>query len=156
MNIAENPVIRLAGIEDLDFISASQVNMALETEQMHLDLATVSLGVNAVFSDPQKGFYCIAEMGKERAGCLLITPEWSDWRNAWIWWIQSVYVKPDYRKSGVFSAMYNYIKLLVVQRADVSGIRLYVDNTNTSAREVYTRIGMNGEHYRTFEWIKQK
>jgi GNAT superfamily N-acetyltransferase len=156
MNIAENPVIRLAGIEDLDFISASQVNMALETEQMHLDRATVSLGVNAVFSDPQKGFYCIAEMGKERAGCLLITPEWSDWRNAWIWWIQSVYVKPDYRKSGVFSAMYNYIKLLVVQRADVSGIRLYVDNTNSSAREVYTRIGMNGEHYRTFEWIKQK
>lgn len=156
MNTAENPVIRLAGIEDLDFISASQVNMALETEQMHLDLATVSLGVNAVLSDPQKGFYCIAEMGKERAGCLLITPEWSDWRNAWIWWIQSVYVKPDYRKSGVFSAMYNYIKLLVLQRADVSGIRLYVDNTNTSAREVYTRIGMNGEHYRTFEWIKQK
>jgi GNAT superfamily N-acetyltransferase len=154
MKKEEIPLIRLAVVEDLDFIAGSQVKMAMETEQMVLDLTTVSQGVKAVFSDPAKGFYIISESRNERCGCLLITPEWSDWRNAWIWWIQSVYVLPGHRKSGVFGTMYGYIKQLVQQRSDVSGIRLYVDNTNISACEVYTRIGMNGDHYRTFEWIK--
>lgn len=154
MNKAEIPLIRLATDEDLNFIAGSQVKMAMETEQMVLDLTTVSQGVGAVFTDPAKGFYIISESRNERCGCLLITPEWSDWRNAWIWWIQSVYVLPQHRKSGVFGAMYVYIKQLVNQRSDVSGIRLYVDNTNIPAREVYTRMGMNGDHYRTFEWIK--
>jgi GNAT superfamily N-acetyltransferase len=154
MKKEEIPLIRLAVVEDLDFIADSQVKMAMETEQMVLDFATVSQGVEAVFADPAKGFYIISESRNERCGCLLITPEWSDWRNAWIWWIQSVYVLPQHRKSGVFGSMYDYIKQLVLQRPNVSGIRLYVDNTNISAREVYTRMGMNGDHYRTFEWIK--
>jgi len=148
------PLIRLAVVEDLNFIADCQIKMAMETEQMALDLTIVGQGVEAVFSDPAKGFYIISESRNERCGCLLITPEWSDWRNAWIWWIQSVYVLPDHRKSGVFGSMYDYIKHLVLHGPDVSGIRLYVDNTNISAREVYTRIGMNGDHYRTFEWIK--
>jgi GNAT superfamily N-acetyltransferase len=154
MNKEEIPLIRLAIVEDSVFIAGSQVKMAMETEQMVLDFATVSQGVEAVFADPAKGFYIISESRNERCGCLLITPEWSDWRNAWIWWIQSVYVLPQHRKSGVFGSMYDYIKQLVLQRPNVSGIRLYVDNTNISAREVYTRMGMNGDHYRTFEWIK--
>lgn len=146
--------IRLAGIDDAGFIAQNQVSMALETEQFRLELLTVREGVTAVMNNPERGFYIIAEVENNPAGCLLITPEWSDWRNAWVWWIQSVYVLPAYRKSGVFGAMYDYIRQLVLQRHDVSGIRLYVDKTNNSAREVYTRIGMNGEHYLTFEWMK--
>jgi len=148
--------IRLANPEEADFIASGQLAMALETENIKLDSDIVSQGVMAVFDDPGKGFYLLAQSAGINCGCLLITPEWSDWRNSWVWWIQSVYVLPAYRKEGVFGTMYDYIRQLVLQRQDVSGIRLYVDNTNQRAREVYTRIGMNGEHYRTFEWMKPK
>jgi len=154
MSTNKNANIRLAGIDDAGFIAQNQVSMALETEQFRLELHTVSEGVIAVLNNPQRGFYIIAETDDARAGCLLITPEWSDWRNAWVWWIQSVYVLPEFRKSGIFGTMYDYIRQLVQQRPDVSGIRLYVDKTNRSAREVYTKIGMNGEHYLTYEWMK--
>ncbi|NTW23164.1 MAG: GNAT family N-acetyltransferase [Lentimicrobium sp.] len=148
--------IRLACSDEADYIANSQVSMAWETEEYKLDIDAVSQGVMAVFDDPGKGFYLIAQSGGINCGCLLITPEWSDWRNSWVWWIQSVYVLPAYRKEGVFGTMYDYIRQLVLQRNDVAGIRLYVDNTNLRAREVYNRMGMNGEHYRTFEWMKPK
>ncbi|MBW6491224.1 MAG: GNAT family N-acetyltransferase [Lentimicrobium sp.] len=146
--------IRPARIEDSGFIVESQLQMAMETEQMSLDKGSISEGVKAVFNDNSKGFYIIAEANNLQVGCLLITPEWSDWRNAWVWWIQSVYVKQDFRKLGVFGTMYDYIKTMVIMRNDVSGIRLYVDKTNQSAMNVYCRVGMNGEHYSTFEWMK--
>ncbi len=154
MNLNKDIVIRPAEMDDADFIATNQVKMAWETEQFSLEFNTVHQGVLSVIENPAKGFYIVAVNENEKCGCLLITPEWSDWRNAWIWWIQSVYVLPGHRKAGVFGKMYHHIKQLVMQQPDVSGIRLYVDNTNVSAREVYTRIGMNGEHYRTFEWIK--
>lgn len=146
--------IRIASSEDAEFIAQSQVNMALETEQLKLDWQNAFEGVKAVFINPERGFYIIAEADSNRVGCLLITPEWSDWRNAWVWWIQSVFVIPEMRKSGIFGMMYAFIKQIVLQRSDISGIRLYVDNSNNSARRVYTRIGMNGDHYSTFEWMK--
>lgn len=139
---------------DSEFIIESQLLMAMETEQMTLDKSTVSQGVKAVFADKSRGFYIIAETEGLRAGCLMITPEWSDWRNAWVWWIQSVYVKPGFRKSGVFGTMYDYIKTMAMKQSDVSGIRLYVDKTNQNAVKVYQKVGMNGDHYRTFEWMK--
>ena len=149
-----NVTIRLAVTDDAGFIAQSQVSMALETEQFRLEPGTVQAGVLAVLNNPGRGFYILAEIDNIPAGCLLITPEWSDWRNAWVWWIQSVYVLPEVRKSGIFGLMYDYIRQQVIQRMDVSGIRLYVDNTNQRARDVYTRIGMNDQHYRTFEWMK--
>lgn len=146
--------VRPAEIFDAPFIIGSQIKMADETEQLLLPHDVVTAGVKAVFADPSKGFYLIAETNGAAVGCLMITPEWSDWRNAWVWWIQSVYVHPQSRKAGVFGTMYDYVKKMVIQRNDVSGIRLYVDISNLAAQEVYKRAGMNGGHYQTFEWMK--
>jgi GNAT superfamily N-acetyltransferase len=146
--------IRRAKVEDAAFIVSCQINMAMETEKVTLENYNITQGVKSVFENPTKGFYIVATIGDKECGCLMITPEWSDWRNAWVWWIQSVYVLPEYRSIGVFSLMYNFVRQQVIDRKDISGIRLYVDNTNKSAQEVYTRMGMNGGHYRTFEWMK--
>lgn len=146
--------IRMAVPEDIEFIAQSQLSMAMETEQLQLDSPTVAAGVKAVLTNADRGFYIIATLNHEPAGCLMITPEWSDWRNAWVWWIQSVFVKPDMRQAGVFGSMYSFIKEQVMHRNDVAGIRLYVDNTNQRARGVYARVGMSDQHYRTFEWMK--
>lgn len=147
--------IRPATEADIQFIIDSQLSMAFETEQLRLEPHIVEKGVEAVFNDSGRGFYLLAETGGIRAGCLMVTPEWSDWRNAWVWWLQSVYVLPGNRKSGIFGMMYDYVKNMVMQRIEVSGIRLYVDRTNLRAQQVYTRAGMNGGHYLTFEWMKE-
>lgn len=149
-----NVKVRYALVEDQAFIVESQLKMAMETESLVLEKLTVTLGVQSVFDDPLKGFYIVGEINGVVVSCLMITPEWSDWRNNWMWWIQSVYVVPEMRKSGIFNLMYNFIKELVLNKPDVAGIRLYVDNTNLRAREVYNRIGMSDEHYRLFEWMK--
>lgn len=146
--------IRYALLKDQAFIVESQLRMAMETENLVLEKLTVTLGVQSVFDDSLKGFYIVGEINGVAVSCLMITPEWSDWRNNWMWWIQSVYVIPEMRNSGIFSLMYNFIKELVINKPDVAGIRLYVDNTNLRAREVYNRIGMSDEHYRLFEWMK--
>lgn len=150
----KNVVIRRAVLEDMSFLTESQIKMAYETERLNLDKLVVTEGVKAVFKDSSKGFYIIGICNELPVSCLMITPEWSDWRNNWVWWIQSVYVIPEQRKSGIFGMMYDYIKSLVIDTSEVSGIRLYVDNTNLIAKEVYKRIGMNDEHYRLFEWMK--
>lgn len=147
-------IIRQAGESDAPFLIECQLNMAMETERMQLDRETVTGGVYAVLADPARGFYLVAEAKGNPVACLMVTPEWSDWRNAWMWWLQSVYVLPDFRKSGVFGTMYAYVKEMIEQREDVGGLRLYVDRGNMPAQEVYRRVGMNGEHYITFEWMK--
>lgn len=154
MKTAPTANIGYALAEDIPFIVECQLKMALETEQLQLDKATVTKGVEAVFTDSAKGFYIVAKKDNSLVACLMITPEWSDWRNALVWWIQSVYVKPDVRKTGIFGTMYEYIKDQVMVNSKVSGIRLYVDKTNSRAQEVYRRVGMNGDHYSTFEWMK--
>ncbi len=143
--------IRKAKKEEAKMISDFQQKMALETEDYVLDKKTVEAGVKAVFDDSSKGQYFIAIQEYVIAGSLLITYEWSDWRNSYVVWIQSVYVLPEYRKLGVFKKMYAFIKQLVAENKNYSGIRLYVDNTNTNAQKVYTKIGMNGDHYKLFE-----
>lgn len=146
--------IRYAVEEDIPFIVDCQIGMALETENLKLDKQKVTNGVKAVFDDPLKGFYIVGETPEAVCSCLMVTPEWSDWRNNWVWWIQSVFVLPGFRQSGIFGMMYAFVKSLVSEHSDVAGIRLYVDNTNLRAREVYKRIGMTDEHYRLFEWMK--
>ncbi len=132
-------------------IAGFQQKMALETENYHLDTDTVLKGVQAVFDDSAKGKYYIVEEDGKVIASLLTTFEWSDWRNSQVLWIQSVYVIQEYRAKGVFKLMYSEIKKLVTNNPNYSGIRLYVDKTNTNAQKVYTKIGMQGEHYSLFE-----
>ncbi|HFB61671.1 MAG TPA: GNAT family N-acetyltransferase [Bacteroidetes bacterium] len=147
--------IRVATEEDRDFIASFQKKMAWETEGLPLDEETVNEGVLHVLRNPEKGKYFVADDDGRVVASLLITYEWSDWRNQQVLWIQSVYVLPEFRKKGVFKTLYNHIKDWALGDKNVAGIRLYVDKTNQKAMEVYRRLGMNGEHYRLFEWLKE-
>lgn len=149
-----NITYRHATRADLDLIVDFQIAMALETEELSLDVETCRRGVNAVFDNPALGEYFVAEIDGAVVGSTLITYEWSDWRNGTVWWIQSVYVAKEARRKGVYAGLYSYLQGLTNASSDICGIRLYVDLRNTSAQEVYTRLGMNGEHYRLFEWMK--
>ena len=131
-----------------------QIAMARETEDFALDRAICTKGVQAVFADRSLGRYFVAGADSQLAASLMITPEWSDWRNGVVWWIQSVYVRPEYRRRGVYARLYDHVKQIAERDKSVRGIRLYVDRRNTSAQEVYRRMGMNGEHYQVFEWMK--
>lgn len=147
--------IRPGLLFDIDTIADFQVKMAYETENgLKLDPPTVVKGVTAVIDDPSKGKYWVAEINGDVAGCLLTVPEWSDWRNGTVLWIHSVYVKPEHRKNGVYKALYQHLKNMVSESNDLRGIRLYVDKTNIRAQQVYQNLGMNGEHYHLFEWMK--
>jgi GNAT superfamily N-acetyltransferase len=149
-----NLKIRKANHDDWETIANFQVMMAKETEAIDLDWTTVSMGVKAIFENPGLGQYFLAEdEGKVIAG-LMTTFEWSDWRNAMVWWLQSVFVLPAYRKMGVFGKMYAHVKHLVRQNKNVSGIRLYMVTSNETARKAYEAVGMDGERYQLFEWMK--
>ncbi len=129
--------------------------MALETERRRLDIQRVRDGVKGLLSDPAKGAYFLAEIDNNGTptivGQLLITYEWSDWRNGNFWWIQSVYVTEGFRGQGVFRALFNHIDALAKARKDVCGLRLYVDADNASARKTYERLGMKRTNYEFFE-----
>lgn len=146
--------IRPARPEDLDVLVHFQEQMAIETEEIHLDRTTLQRGIRALLEDPSRGSYFVAEHASRAAGCLMITREWSDWRAGWVWWIQSVWVDPDQRGRGIYRALYDHVKELANRDDEVRGIRLYVDRRNTAAQDVYARLGMDGEHYRVFEWMK--
>jgi ribosomal protein S18 acetylase RimI-like enzyme len=146
--------IRKAEIKDIELIVGFQLCMAWETEKLELDKNTVILGARAVMNDPAKGEYFIAEHDGIVIGSLLVTYEWSDWRNGNVWWLQSLYVAPDFRRKGIFREMYLFLKQEVEKDPTLKGIRLYVDKTNKIAQEVYQAMGMNGEHYQVFEWMK--
>jgi predicted GNAT family acetyltransferase len=146
--------IRKAQLSDRDAIVGFQIEMAWETERYKLNLATVIKGVDTVLGNDHLGTYYVAIVKNEVVGSLLTTYEWSDWRNGTVLWIQSVYVDSRYRKQGIYGTLYSYIKTVVAADESLKGVRLYVDESNKAAREVYTRLGMNGEHYRVFEWMK--
>lgn len=147
-------IIRQANEKDASAVVEFQLAMALETEQLQLDEPTVIKGVAAVFADSSKGTYYVAELDGQVIGSLLTTFEWSDWRNGTVLWIQSVYVRPAFRKKSVFSRLYKHIQNLVATIPDLRGIRLYADKTNISAHQVYEHLGMTAEHYQMFEWMK--
>lgn len=146
--------IRPAIINDKEILLDFQLKMAQETEGLNLEKDIVLRGINSVINDPARGKYFVAEIDGDIVACVMITPEWSDWRCGWVIWLQSVYVVPEARNKGVFRALYNYIKEIVLNNLDYRGIRLYVDNLNKSAGEVYRKVGMNGEHYSVWEWMK--
>lgn len=152
----DQPVeVTKAAIHDAPQITRFQLAMALETEDIRLDPVITLEGVSAVFRDPTKGTYYKAMTGEVMAASMLTTPEWSDWRNRTILWIQSVYVMPEYRCKGLFKAMYQHLRKEISGEDAIGGIRLYVDRTNHRAQQVYNRLGMNGEHYQVFEWMKE-
>lgn len=139
---------------DAETILEFQVAMARETEDVALDREVTTRGVHAVFADPSHGRYFVAESEGRVVASLMITYEWSDWRNGVVWWIQSVYVVPELRGRRVYAGLYAHVKAMVDAEPSIRGIRLYVDERNRGAQEVYTRLGMNGEHYKVFEWMK--
>ncbi|MFO8006349.1 MAG: GNAT family N-acetyltransferase [Candidatus Brocadiia bacterium] len=146
--------VRAAREEDAEAIAAFQTAMARETEGVELDGETVRAGVEAVFEDPARGAYWVAETGGEVVACLLVTGEWSDWRNATVWWVQSLYVRPEWRRQGIFRALFEHVRALAGQRDDVAGVRLYVATENHAAQRAYQVLGMEGGRYRMYEWMK--
>ena len=147
-------IVRQATRSDSASIVEFQLSMAWETEELKLNEPTVIKGVAAVFEDPSKGIYYVAETEGKVVGSLLTTFEWSDWRNGTVLWIQSVYVRPEYRKRSIFSKLYKHIQEKVNGNTALRGIRLYADKTNIPAHGVYEHLGMTAEHYQMFEWMK--
>lgn len=147
-------IIREAKLADIPVIADFQVAMAAETENVKLDRNTVRWGVNKVFYDKATGTYLVAEQDEKIVGSLLILYEWSDWRNGQVLWIHSVFVRPEYRKHGVFKQMYTFLKNLVSENEIYKGLRLYVDKSNSNAMKVYETLGMHGDHYVLYEWMK--
>ena len=137
-------------VDDIESIVQFQAKMAMESEGTTLDLEKVTKGVTAAMNDESKGIYWVAKVNGKAIGSLMVTREWSDWNNEWYWWIQSVYVVPEYRKHGIYKAMYSTLKE-VAKENNVSQIRLYVDKTNHPAQQVYQRLGMHESHYLMYE-----
>jgi ribosomal protein S18 acetylase RimI-like enzyme len=143
--------IRLANKNDADALVVFNQAMALETEGKRLDPAKISKGVAAVFIDEKKGFYVVAEANGDIVGGLMVTYEWSDWRNAWFWWIQSVYIRPEARGQSLYSRMYEFVKERAADEGNVCGFRLYVETENTNAQRVYDAVGMKRSRYVMYE-----
>jgi ribosomal protein S18 acetylase RimI-like enzyme len=144
-------VVRNARMKDLPAIADFNIAMARETENKILSPTKVKAGMRAVLKDPDHGFYLVAELNGQIAGSLLITREWSDWRNGVFWWIQSVYVPPEFRKRGIYRALYDAVKARAKSTPDVCGFRLYVEKKNRSAMAVYSKLGMVETEYRIYE-----
>ncbi|MGB2868785.1 MAG: N-acetyltransferase [Bacteroidota bacterium] len=125
--------------------------MAEETEHRSLDAIVLRAGVDALLEDESKGLYYVAETAGGIVGQLMITYEWSDWRNGNFWWIQSVYVKREFRGKGVFQSLFEHVTSLAKQRSDICGLRLYVEENNTRAKKTYEGLGMKKTAYEMFE-----
>jgi len=147
--------IRPAKFKELDTIVDFQLQMAKETEDIYLDIPVVKEAVESIFEDQQKGIYYVAvDENDDVLGCLMTTTEFSEWRNGTVIWIQSVYVKQEARKRGIFKALYAHIKQMVEKDPELMGIRLYVEGHNINAQRVYINMGMNSDHYKMYEWMK--
>ena len=146
--------IRKAKASEADIIVDFQLKMAMETEGLSLDKKTLTAGVDMVFAADNIGIYYVVEYEGEIIASLLTLYEWSDWRNGSVIWIHSVYVKPAFRRQGMFKMMYNYLKKQVEEEEDLKGIRLYVEKKNVLAHQVYEAVGMTKEHYELYEWLK--
>ena len=143
--------IRDATCDDAETLAHFAEAMARETEDKALDPATVRAGIRAVLRDTAKGFYLVVEQEAEVVGALMVTTEWSDWRNGTFWWIQSVYVRPEARRQGIYTALHTHVQQRAATRDDVCGLRLYVETDNAGARETYEQLGMTSTTYRLYE-----
>lgn len=147
VDIQIRPAVAADGPELVQF----NCEMARETEDLELDTAVVTAGVNALFERPERGFYVVADAGGALAGSLMVTNEWSDWRNGLFWWIQSVYVRPDYRRRGVYRSLYRHVESMAAAHPEVCGFRLYVERDNLRAQQTYRSLGMEQTPYLVYE-----
>jgi len=145
--------IRLAEVRDVDALVEFNLSLALETEKRQLERTRLRAGVESLLSDAARGMYVVMEHRPSGLviGQVMITFEWSDWRNAVFWWLQSVYVHREWRRLGVWTRLYGYVLREAESRGDVAGIRLYVEQDNTIAQTVYERMGLSPPPYRVFE-----
>ncbi|BCV48229.1 GNAT family N-acetyltransferase [Shewanella algae] len=144
-------LIRKGTPKDTEALVAFNQAMAQETEGLALDSDTLSRGVSTLLENPAKGFYLVAEIEGEIAGSLMVTFEWSDWRAADYYWIQSVYIKPEHRQKGIYRALYHEVKTLAEKQGGAASFRLYVEQENTRAQQAYQSLGMSQSHYLMYE-----
>ncbi|MXW51110.1 MAG: GNAT family N-acetyltransferase [Gammaproteobacteria bacterium] len=143
--------IRRAVADDIDRIVEFNLAMARESEDKGLDIETLRAGVAAVLAEPANGFYLMAEADGRPAGSLMVTTEWSDWRNGRFWWIQSVFVAPEHRRLGIYSRLHDSVRRAAQADGQCCGLRLYVERNNIGAQATYARLGMAPTHYDLFE-----
>ena len=136
-----NITIRLAQLQDLDHLVGFNQSLAQEIRAKEVDLKLLKLGIQAVLNDPARGFYTVVEKENCLIAAALITFEWSDWNNRWVWWLQDVYVEPNARQQGIFRRLYAHLKTQA-QAANVCRLCLYVYEGNTTAQEAYRKLGM--------------
>ena len=135
-------IVRRAAEKDIEVIAMNVVDMAYESSQEKLAPETVLQGVTSLFKRPELGFYVVAEIDQKVVGSLVIVYEWSDWRNGLHWWIHSVYVQPSFRRKGIYSKMYTFIRNEALGSSEFRSLRLSTDKTNTIARDAYEHLGM--------------
>ena len=143
--------VRHATAAEASRITEFNRKMALETEGLALNETTTMAGVVALIGHPERGFYLVAEADGVLAGCLLVTCEWSDWRNKMFWWLGSFYVRPEMRGRGVYAALYAKVEELAARDGHICGLRLYVHKDNSQAQQVYRGLGLEEKEYRVFE-----
>lgn len=148
------PTIRRASLGDAEAIANFNINMAWETEQLKLKPEVILVGAKRLINDDSLGFYLVAETDNEIVGSLMVTTEWSDWRNGQFWWIQSVYIVPDWRRKGLYRGLYETVKNMADENENVCGFRLYVENDNIIAQRTYDNVGMSQTHYKIYEELK--
>ena len=151
MTISNNIAIRPATDSDLELLVRFQIAMASESEDKGLDENTLRHGIATALSSDDLALYIVAEIAGEPVGTLMLTWEWSDWRNGRFWWIQSVYVASSHRRLGVYSAMHQHVLSLASEDPTAAGLRLYVERDNDGAQATYRQLGMIETHYRLFE-----
>ncbi len=144
-------LVRLAEDKDSETIADFNIAMAWETERKKLELPVVVKGVQTLLNNPRHGFYVVVETAGAVAGSCMVTYEWSDWRCGLFWWIQSVYVKPEFRRQKVFSTLYEFLKEKASREPNVCGFRLYVEGANRTAQNTYRQVGMEATSYKIFE-----
>lgn len=149
-------VVRPAKPDDRDALVAFNQAMARETEDLALDPATARAGVAALLGDPSRGRCFVLEAGGEVAAALTVTTEWSDWRNGFFWWIQSVYVRPDHRRRGFYRTLHEHVRAAAEADPGVCGLRLYVERENARAQQTYRALGMHETHYRIYEQVTRR
>lgn len=144
-------LVRIAGDKDVPTLAQFNLTLAWQTEQKRLELPVVTRGLRILLKHPNHGFYTVAEAAGEVVGCVMVTYEWSDWRCGLFWWIQSVYVKPEFRRQKVFSRLFEFLKEKASQESNVCGFRVYVEGANHTAQSTYSRVGMGETTYKVYE-----
>jgi len=151
--MTDDVVIRRGQLDDAETLAEFNVAMAWETERTRLEPATVTRGVQAVLTKADYGFYVVAVVEGDVVGALLVTYEWSDWRCGLFWWVQSVYVRPEFRRRSVFTRLHAFLKDEASCTPDVCGMRLYVEDSNHAAQQVYAALGMKRTPYHVYEQL---